>query len=104
MILRRVEFTNFGPYNGKHSVDLSVSPGAPVILIHGENERGKTSFANSIRWCLYGRAKGRGGKLLPTYSLMNWDALDSRSYNMSVLLEFEHEGVVYEMERHPQAV
>jgi DNA sulfur modification protein DndD len=103
MILRRVEFTNFGPYNGRHVVDLGVSDGAPIILIHGENERGKTSFANTIRWCLYGRAKGRAGKILPTFSLMNWEALESRTYNMSVVLEFEHEGILYEMERHAQS-
>ncbi len=103
MILRRLTLTNIGPFNGRHDIDLRVEPSAPVILIHGENARGKTSFANAIRWCLYLRAKKRGGSLLPTLALMNTEALDARTYNMSVVLEFEHEGVAYEMERHAQA-
>src|SRR2546426_798244 len=103
MILPRGEVTNFGPYNGHHVVGLGGSEGGAIILIHGGEERGENSFANTIRWCLYGRAKGRAGKVLPTFSLMNWEALESRTYNMSVVLEFEHEGIVYEMERHAQA-
>jgi DNA sulfur modification protein DndD len=103
MILRRLAVTNVGPYNGRHDVDLSVEPSRPVILIHGENERGKTSFANAIRWCLYQRAKRRAGTILPSHALMNTEALDARVFNMSVMLAFDHGGVSHELERHAQA-
>ncbi|MGH9962644.1 MAG: AAA family ATPase, partial [Pyrinomonadaceae bacterium] len=89
MLLRRIELSNFGPYHGRHAVDLTVSLGSPVVLVHGENERGKTSLANAIRWCLYGRARGRAGRDLTTVSLINWEALDAGVFNMTVRLEFE---------------
>lgn len=103
MLLKSVELNNLGPYNGRHHVELSVSNAAPIILIYGENERGKTSLANAIRWCLYGRARGRGGRDVATVSLMNWEALDSGAYNMSVRLEFEHGGADYRLTRHVQS-
>jgi hypothetical protein len=54
----RLRLENFGPFMGVHEIDLTVTTTAPVILIHGENERGKTSLANAIRWCLYTGSQG----------------------------------------------
>src|SRR5437870_1149633 len=103
MILTKIELQNFGPYYGRQPIELNVSSSAPVVLIHGENERGKTSFANAIRWCLYQKARGREGRVLPTWTLMNHEAIAEGKYNMSVRLEFVHDGVPYELERHAQA-
>ena len=77
---------------------------APVILIHGENERGKTSLANAIRWCLYKQAVGRNSIHIPTVRLLNTDARLGGQYNLSVTLEFEHAGARFILERHAQAV
>lgn len=103
MLIQRIEISNFGPYRGHHAVDLSVGDQAPVILIHGENERGKTSFANAIRWCMYGKARGRGGRDVSTVSLMNYEALDAHVYNTTVRIDFEHGGLPYRLTRHVQS-
>ena len=46
MKMVRLELTNFGPFRGQQTLDLTVSPEAPVVLVHGENMRGKTSIRN----------------------------------------------------------
>jgi DNA sulfur modification protein DndD len=104
MILRKLILENFGPYNGRQEIDLTVTKEAPVILIHGENERGKTTFANALRWCLYKRAFEADGSRIATYQLINWEALDLKDYHMTVTLEFEHASHVYVVERHVQSV
>lgn len=48
-----VELFNWGPYRGEHKVDLSSPNGGPLVLLFGENGRGKTSLAKAIKWCLY---------------------------------------------------
>src|SRR5687767_886589 len=103
MIFRRLVMDNFGPYRGRHGVDLGVTEQAPVIVIHGENERGKTTLANALRWCLYKRALESDGTKVDTFQLMNWESLDAGDYHMAVSLAFEHAGVEYELERHVQA-
>ena len=59
MYLERIVMTDFMPYIGEQSVDFSVSDDRPVILIRGENNRGKSSLFAAIRWCLYGKVLGR---------------------------------------------
>ena len=75
MKIDRVEIENFGPYYGKHPIKLG-SGTQPLVIIHGDNMRGKTSFLNSIRWGLYGVAKDRSGDALPIRKLVNDDAYE----------------------------
>lgn len=103
MKLSHVRLENFGPFCGTHEIDLSVTTTAPVILVHGENERGKTSLANALRWCLYKQAVGRNSISIPTARLLNSDARVGGQYNLAVALEFEHAGLRYHLERHAQA-
>ena len=103
MILRGLKLVNFGPFLGEHDVDLSISASAPVIVIHGENMRGKTSFLNAVKWCLYGDVTDRRGRILPRNRLISYDAIERREYHMSVHLDFEHGGKRYLMERHVQS-
>ena len=53
MRFTRIEIENWGPYRGSHQVDISATTSAPLVLIFGENGRGKTSLAKAIKWCLY---------------------------------------------------
>lgn len=53
MRFSRIEVENWGPYRGSHQIDISATPSAPLVLIFGENGRGKTSLAKAIKWCLY---------------------------------------------------
>lgn len=103
MIIRSVKLVNFGPFFGEHTVDVHVGDESSVILIHGENMRGKTSFINAIKWCLYGTVKDRRGQTKGTHRLLSYDAIDAGEFHMSVHLDFDHAGVRYLLERHVQA-
>ena len=85
MKIERVEIENFGPYFGRHAVTLG-SGRQPLVLIHGDNMRGKTSFLNSIRWALYGVAKDRSGDAMLVRKLVNDDAYDEGNRFVSVTL------------------
>ncbi|BDU68718.1 hypothetical protein GETHOR_08190 [Geothrix oryzae] len=57
MIIDSVDFYNVGTFRGSQSVQLTPSsPGhIPVVLIGGQNGRGKTTLLDSIHYALYGR-------------------------------------------------
>lgn len=95
MKFTRLQMVNFGPYNGTHEMPLDVKPDTPIIVVHGENMRGKTSLFNAFRWCLYGIAKGREGEILTPTDLFNSVALEEGSTEASVQLHFEHDEQVY---------
>ena len=103
MKIQRLAVENFGPFWGKHEIDLDVSPTAPVVVIHGENMRGKTTLQNAIRWCLYGEAFGRKGIPKPSHGLLSYDAIDRGQYFMSATLVFSHEGHDFELIRHAES-
>ena len=83
MLIERIEMENFGPYYGEHALDLPTS-GPPLIVVHGENMTGKTSFLNAIRWCFYGEARDRSGDPMPVVELINTDAYDEGKTFVSV--------------------
>src|SRR5690348_12987251 len=99
MKLESVEIINFGPYRDEQVVTFSSSPAHPLVLIHGDNMRGKTSFLNAIRWALYGEAKDRFGKPVPLTRIVNLDAANAGNWTMSVTLRFEVDGSQYELTR-----
>ena len=93
MKLLKLTLNNFGPYFDTQSMDLDVSDNAPIILVYGENERGKTSLLRAIRWCLYTEVHNQGGSLMDEREFANYDARDSKEpFDVSVELEFEDQG------------
>ena len=89
MYLESMVLENFGPYYGRHELDLSVSDMHPVIVVHGENMRGKTSLFNALRWVLYGRALSRQKQLLAPLDLFNSVAFEEAAEQCSVVLTYE---------------
>jgi DNA sulfur modification protein DndD len=83
-----LEIKNWGPYRGKHSLDLTTAPGKPVVLIFGENGKGKTSLTDAIRWCLYGsEGSERSGA-----RYANRDELSKgEPFDVEVMLRFSHD-------------
>ena len=55
MLLKELSIENFGIYKGKHSIDLTVEDGKPVILFGGLNGGGKTTFLDALQLVLYGK-------------------------------------------------
>lgn len=94
MKILKLTLQNFGPYFGNQTLELDVSDNAPVILVYGENERGKTTLLRSIRWCLYGEVLTQAGKPMDERDFANYDARDTGDpFEVSVELEFEDQGV-----------
>jgi DNA sulfur modification protein DndD len=92
--LLKLTLNNFGPYFGAQSLDLDVSDNAPIILVYGENERGKTSLLRAIRWCLYGEVLNQAGLLMDEREFANYDARDRKEeFDVFVELEFEDQGI-----------
>ena len=57
MIFRELTLQNFGAYQGKHTIDLSVDISQdhpPIVLLGGLNGGGKTTFIDALRLALYG--------------------------------------------------
>ena len=78
------------PYVGTQEIDFSVKDGAPIILVQGENNRGKSSLFTAIRWCLYGRALDRSSKIVPDTMLLNDNAFDQSRDTFEVQLSFSN--------------
>lgn len=101
MRLSTLEMSNWRPFYGKTVLDLTTEPGRPMVWIHGNNMRGKTSVLNAIRWCLYG-VTSDSGRERAAHININKDAVDEGDYHMAVRLTFTHSGKEYELERHVQ--
>ena len=100
MRLSQVRVRNFGPYYGEQ--ELAFGGERPIVLVHGENMRGKTSLLNSVRWALYGHALDRFGRFMPLDSLVNRDAATQGDRTMSVELGFVVDGSSYDLTRQVQ--
>jgi DNA sulfur modification protein DndD len=105
VIVDLVTMENFGPYHGTHELRLGVGS-HPLVVIHGQNMAGKTTIINAVRWALYGLAKDRLGKPIPTGALINSDAFDSGDKRVAVALRIvTSEGgreVIYTLRRQQQ--
>ena len=100
MKILRLTLRNFGPYYGSQHLDLDVSDQAPVILVYGENERGKTSLLRSLRWCLYGEVLSQGGDPIDDREFANYDSRDELvPFEVSVEMEYEDQGSVNILKR-----
>ena len=99
MKVKKVVFHNFMPFKGKQEIEFPQHETQNVMLLFGDNMRGKTSFLNAIRWGFYGVALGRHLREIPRANLVNRDAADEGDWIMSVTLYFDHEGKNYQLDR-----
>ena len=99
MKLQEIVIQNFMPYKGEQKIEFPQHDTQNVMLLFGDNMRGKTSFLNSIRWGFYGLALGRHMRLIPRLNLINSIAASEDDWSMSIKLKFSHEGKQYELRR-----
>jgi len=93
--ISRLELTNFKRFYGSHSIDLLSQPDLekPLILIGGDNGRGKTSLHEAIYYSLYEDGDLPGIHTRPNYlravsDRLNRRALDEGKRDYSVAIEF----------------
>lgn len=99
MILQTLSATNFMPYRGKMSISFPTKPDRNVMLVFGDNMRGKTSLLNALRWVFYGKAIGRHSREIALFDLVNSEATMEGDWSMEVVVTFEDDGHRYEMRR-----
>ena len=99
MKLQELTIYNFMPYKGEQKIEFPQHETQNVMLLFGDNMRGKTSFLNSIRWGFYGLAVGRHLRKIPLTNLVNSIAASEGDWSMSIILKFTHENMQYELRR-----
>ena len=90
MIPLRLVLKNFLPYRNPDELRFE---GIHLACLTGPNGAGKSSLLDAITWALWGRARARRDD----------DLIYLGQTEMSVLLEFEQEGVVYQVFRQRSA-
>jgi DNA sulfur modification protein DndD len=99
MILQTLSATNFMPYRGKMSISFPTDRDRNVMLVFGDNMRGKTSLLNALRWVFYGKAIGRHSREIALFDLVNSEATMEGDWSMEVVVTFEDDGHRYELRR-----
>ncbi len=70
-----------------------------VMIILGDNMRGKTSIMNAIRWAFYGEAVGRHSQPIPLQEIVNKDAALADDWRVEVHVKFDANGRTYDLRR-----
>lgn len=93
---KKLEITNFGPYQSTQVVDFPSDDG--VVIIWGFNGFGKTTIMRAIRYALWGNIVDEHGYDDSIASYVNYEAVE-RGENMSVVLHLEYDGSEYILTR-----
>lgn len=99
MIYSKLSLYNFGPYKNEQTVIFPQEEGKRVMMVFGDNMRGKTSFLNALRWVLHGEALDRHMKVVGILTLLNKEAQRKGDWKMWVGLTFSVDGKEYELRR-----
>lgn len=93
---RKLEITNFGPYQYTQIVDFPSEDG--VVIIWGYNGFGKTTIMRAIRYALWGNIFDEHGNKESIASFVNHDAIE-RGEDMSIVLHLEYDNHYYILTR-----
>jgi DNA sulfur modification protein DndD len=99
MRLHQLTATNFMPYRETITVDFPTDDHRNVMVVFGDNMRGKTSLMNALRWGFYGRAVGRHSRVIPLQDIVNKDGARIDDWHVDVFLRFDANGYQYELRR-----
>lgn len=87
----------FGPYKDRVEIDFSKLGEAGIFLITGDTGSGKTTIFDALSFSLFGEASGSRRDNTGFRSDFASDEIET-----FVKLEFEHKGVLYNLERKPR--
>lgn len=99
MKMAELRLFNFGPYKGEQSIQFPTDAQQRVMVVFGDNMRGKTSLMNALRWVLYGRAIDRHASEIDLVKLVNYEAQREGNWKLWVALKFHADGDEYELRR-----
>ena len=93
MQLKKIKITGFRGFNGAQEYELSF----PVIILFGENGKGKSSFLNAIEWCLFGEEIV--GRATGIRERVNWEIKNRHSKECTVELHITQNDENYILKR-----
>ena len=99
MKLHSLTARNFMPYKGETELKFPQDEQRNVMIIFGDNMRGKTSILNAIRWAFYGEAVGRHSRPIPLQEIVNKDAALVDDWRVEVHVKFDANGHTYDLRR-----
>lgn len=99
MKLISLKVSNFMPYKGNVELAFPVDQDRNVMLVFGDNMRGKTSLLNALRWVFYGKALGRHSREIPLHELLNKEAALEGDWQVDASIVFEAAGHRFELRR-----
>lgn len=99
MKLRQLTIRNFMPYKGQTQIDFPTEEFRNVMLVFGDNMRGKTSFLNALRWGFYQEVIGRHSIPIPFQEVPNKEAASEGDWTVEVFIDFEADGHNYDLRR-----
>lgn len=99
MKLLELSTVNFMPYKGNMTITFPSDADRNVMLVYGDNMRGKTSLLNALRWNFYGKALGRHSREIHLQDLVNKEAALEGDWSMESCVVFEADGHNYEFRR-----
>ena len=99
MKLTTLSMKNFMPFRGVQQMTFPADAQQNVMVVFGDNMRGKTSLLNALRWGFYGAAMTRHLRPIETHQIHNRDAAAERDWEFEVVIEFEADGHAYELRR-----
>ncbi len=87
------------PYKGEMALTFPQDEQRNVMIVFGDNMRGKTSILNAIRWAFYGEAVGRHSRPIPLQEIVNKDAALADDWRVEVHVKFDANGHAYDLRR-----
>lgn len=99
MKLHSLTARNFMPYKGEMELTFPQDEQRNVMIVFGDNMRGKTSILNAIRWAFYGEAVGRHSRPIPLQEIVNKEAALADDWRVEVHVRFDANGHAYDLRR-----
>jgi len=102
MKLKTIEFENFRQFYGKQIVNLETTEEKNLVVIHAENNVGKTTFLKGFTWCLYKKENFKKKAYLNDYIFSQLQP--NQSATTSVTLIFDDRNKEYTVKRSLEVV
>ena len=99
MKLHSLTARNFMPFKGEMELTFPQDEHRNVMIVFGDNMRGKTSILNAVRWAFYGEALGRHSRPIPLQEIVNKDAALADDWRVEVHVKFDANGRTYDLRR-----
>ena len=102
MRFEKLTIENFGPYKDKEIIDFTQDDG--VIIIWGDNGRGKTSILNAFNFLFFSSVKDNSGKTDDYFSFINDFGKAEGNYEFAVTLDVSMDDRQYKISRKLESI